>query len=383
MWLAWVISCLLGSGNLDLAGNVTGTDYLQFYAAGTTLRLGESQRLYDFGYQKTLQAEIAGPPFDGFHAFITPPFLAFLYLPFSFLPYVLSFIAWSLLGFFFLWASLKILSQNLHPKTVLYTLTWFPIFASISFGQNSLLSLFIFSLVYLSLRKERYFSAGLASSFLLYKPQLLIGLGLLWLVRYKTDRRALLGLLTGGILLAGASLLFLPEASRDYLVVLREVVPSIDTWEGFPHWHSYTLRTFWLLITPNQPVISTTLTLLVSILLVIGFLRFCKAQAGRIELLFAGAVCLTALVAPHNMVYDWTILLVPAVLAWRYWEAKRDLLRGVYISIWIASLISGVLVKAQLAVLPVAVQVAVPVLVAGLYVLGGRLQGEGGEGEGG
>jgi hypothetical protein len=48
LWFAWMISVLFGPANLDLVGQVFGTDYLQFYSAGVTLRQGQSTTLYNF-----------------------------------------------------------------------------------------------------------------------------------------------------------------------------------------------------------------------------------------------------------------------------------------------------------------------------------------------
>jgi hypothetical protein len=58
MWIGWLISLIFGSGKLDLAGQVVGTDYVQFYAAGKTIRMGESTHLYDFDYQHQLEEKI-------------------------------------------------------------------------------------------------------------------------------------------------------------------------------------------------------------------------------------------------------------------------------------------------------------------------------------
>ncbi len=102
LWFAWILSSLLGPGNMDLAGQVVGTDYLQFYTAGVTLRQGLSSELYSFSDQSQLQQAIAGPNLTSFHAFITPPFLAWLFVPLSLLPYIWSFIVWSILGLYFL-----------------------------------------------------------------------------------------------------------------------------------------------------------------------------------------------------------------------------------------------------------------------------------------
>lgn len=82
LWFAWMVSILLGPGNMDLAGNVIGTDYIQFYSAGTTLREGQSASLYNPSYQSKLELAIAGPGLTNYHAFITLLFLHGSMFPF-------------------------------------------------------------------------------------------------------------------------------------------------------------------------------------------------------------------------------------------------------------------------------------------------------------
>ncbi len=200
LWFAWLVSCLLGPGKMDLAGHVIGTDYITIYASGVAVRQGQSANLYNFEYQLQLEQSIAGPELTTFNAFITLPYLAWLFVPFSALPYIGSFIAWSLVSLLFLWVSLKFLSTENPRRVFLLSLTWFPIFATISFGENSLLSLFILCLTYWLWRKEKYLLAGLAISLLLYKPQLILGVGLLWLLEWRSSWKSLVGLVLGGFL---------------------------------------------------------------------------------------------------------------------------------------------------------------------------------------
>lgn len=164
LWAAWLLSVALGPGNLDLAGQPVGTDYLQFYAAGRTLACGESARLYDRAYQAALEKEIIGPGLTSYHAFITPPFLAWFFVPLVALPYGPSFAVWSVLGLVFLWCSLCLLGVAAPARAWLWALTFFPVFAVISFGQNALLSLLLFSVVYRLWTAKRPFLAGLACS---------------------------------------------------------------------------------------------------------------------------------------------------------------------------------------------------------------------------
>jgi len=362
LWVAWLLSTIAGPGNMDLAGQVIGTDYLQFYASGVTLQQGQTANLYNFEFQSQLEQSIAGPGLTSYHAFLTPPFMAWLFLPLTRLPYSWSFVAWSLLSFMFLWGSLKIIGSTHTLKIFVWALTWFPIFASISFGQNSLLSLFLFCLVYGLWRKDKRLAAGLVSSLLLYKPQMVLGIGLLWLLDWRRDWKALLGLSLGGATLAGLSFWLMPDASRAYLDLARTFLPGLIYRDQFPLWHLHALRGFWILLFPGQVWLAEGLSLILSAVGVIAFFFFRRFRRSEPDLLFAAAICLTIWITPHAMIYDWSILLIPAVLFWQALPRLRHFLKPLYVLIWIVTLLSGPLVYGQLKILPVAVQVSVPVL---------------------
>ena len=367
LWLAWLVSIVLGPGNLDLNRQVVGADYIQFYAGGQTLRSGQEARLFDFSYQRQIEAEIAQEEFQGYHAFINPPFLAWLFVPFSILPYPWSFALWSLLGLTGLWFGLRLLGA-VHPQwKFAWALTFFPVFASISFGQNSLLSLFLFCLVYALWKRKHLFWAGLAASLLLYKPQLILALGLLWLLEWRQSWRALLGLALGGGALAGLTFLLLPQASQDYLVISRALLPDLAAWEGFPLYNAHMLRAFFILLLPGYPAVSEILAVGFSAMGVAGFVLFWKQNRNNLELLFAAMVCLTIWIIPHAMVYDWALLLIPAIFLWDHQPGLRRGWRALFAILWLAILLSGPLILAQHAVVPFAVQISLPVFAWVLY----------------
>jgi hypothetical protein len=361
LWFAWLLSILAGPGNMDLAGQVIGTDYLQFYTSGVTMRAEQSANLYNFEYQSQLEQSIAGPGLISFHAFITPPFFAWLFLPLSMVPYSISFIIWSLFGFIFLWTSLILLSAK-HPfRVFLWSLTWFPIFAAISFGQNSLLSLFLLSLTYWLWRKEKYLLAGLAISLLLYKPQLILGVGFLWLLEWRRSWKSLLGLFLGGISLAGLCFIFMPEASRAYIDLARNILPDMIYSDQFPLWHMHSLRGFWILLLPGQKWLVEGLSMLLSAAGIFAYTFFWRAIRKEPDMLFAGAICLTIWITPHAMIYDWSILLIPAILLWQARPEFKKILRPLFTLIWIVTLISGPLTYTLLQLLPIAIQISIPI----------------------
>ena len=248
LWLAWIISLLLGSGNIDLAGQVIGTDYLMFYTAGSTLADGAQAELYDFAAQETRQLKIIGPELKHFFAYINLPFLAWLYVPFTTMPYLWSFAVWSLLGLFLLWLSLKLLGDTaVFPLA----LTFVPVFSTISFGQNSFVSLTLLAFVYVLWVNDKRWLAGFVLAMLLYKPQLVLGVGFLWLLNWRRDWHALGGFAVGAILIMGLMVGLMPDAAGAYLEFSRETLPKLAELEQFPIWHMHHPRGFLQLLLPQ------------------------------------------------------------------------------------------------------------------------------------
>ena len=362
LWLSWLLSIILGPGKLDLANQAIGTDYVQSYASGLTLARGASSQLYDFAYQAQLEQEIIGPDLQYFHANLTPPFLAWFFVPLSSIPYIWSFAAWSVIGFISIWTSLRILGTREQPwRRLAWALSWFPIFASISFGQNSLLSLFFLCLTYLLWQQKHKYSAGLVASLLLYKPQLLIGVAILWLIQWRRDWKTLAGLLTGGGILAELTFIFLPEAAIDYLHLVRDFLPGMIYSEQFPLYHLHALRGFLILLLPGQAWLVELTSIIVSIIGLIFYLRVIKSFRNEPKLQFVVAVCFTIFITPHAMIYDWVLLLIPAILLWQAYPELKQYWKVVFTGIWLVSLLSSPLTFLQLKFLPVAVQISVPI----------------------
>lgn len=370
LWAAWCVSLLIGPGPYDSAGQIVGADFMQYYASGHALREGHSALLYDFAYFEDLEirlmGEDIGPPF---FYFITPPFLAWLFVPFSYLPYPAAFALWSALGIALLVVGMGVLDPARRWTNVLWALTWFPVFAALTFGQNALLSFGVFVLVYWLWQKDQRFLAGVALALIMYKPQLSLGIGLLWLLRIRQDWPALVGVCAGTLGLGLASLYFLPEATREYMRFAVEDLPTMSWGEGFPLWHAHSLRAFFLLLNPYAPIISEGLALglagLGTLLLSWAILR----NPSDKPILFSLAICLTVWITPHAMIYDWSPLLIPAVLLWRAVPDQRGLWRVLFALVWIASFVAGPLVVAQRFVVPIALQVTVPVLAIALLAM--------------
>jgi hypothetical protein len=248
----------------------------------------------------------------------------------------------------------------------LLALTWFPVFASVSFGQNALLSLFILSSVYLLWKADRRFLAGLVLGLLMYKPQLTLGVALLWLLRYRRDWPALAGLSLSTLTLAALSFGFLPKASWAYVHFARNVLPDLPAWQNFPIWHLHTVRGFWRMLLPFD-VISDVLTLVCAALGLWAYWRLVKSNNLSKPLAFSAAICLTIWITPHAMIYDWVVLLIPAILLWIEIPTRRDELEVLYTLIWISTLMGTPLVLLQRRIAGFAVRVSIPVLAFSLF----------------
>jgi hypothetical protein len=367
----WVLNIATGSGMFDRSGRVIGTDYLEFYAAGRAVSRGSSASLYDDAYMQALEQQIAGPELGRYYAFITPPFFAWLYAPLSAMPYVFSFAVWTVSGLGMLWLSLSVLAPGRPTRQFWWSLTFFPVFAAVSYGQNSLLTLAILSMTFGLWSRGWAGAAGLVASLVAFKPQLLIGVALLWTARFRQDWRALVALCCGVLGIASVSLLSLPEASLAYVRFARSVLPGLPHWLNFPLWNLHTARGFWWLLMPAYTRLADALWCMTVLALIVAFVRFIRAFGNRFTLLFSAAIVFTVIATPHALIYDWAVLLIPAVLLRRDESAIHREWIAVCAIVWIAALVSGPLTLLQQRYLPFAIQVSVPlVLVASALTVG-------------
>jgi hypothetical protein len=368
LWAGWLVSIFLGSGNKDLNGQIIGPDYVQFYTAGHIMLQGSSAQLYDMGFQQLSQQELVGGEWNDFVPFAGPPFFASLAVPFAKLSYPLSFALWTLIGFLGLWASLGLLDIENRQRSFVWALTWYPVFAAISFGQNSLLSLFLFCLIYRLIRKRRLGVAGLVSSFLLFKPQWVIVLVLFWILEWRAYKSALLGLVLGTAILSLLSFWRLPDASWAYVDFAQKVLPGWQSQPGFPLYHLHTVSGFWLLLLRHHPGWADVLSLASMALGIFCFVLFWRQYRDQLTLLFSGVICFTLWINPHVMIYDWTVLLIPALLLWQHVPNLRHGWKVLYASIWLVTFLSSLLTFVQLQWLPFAVQISVPVYLMAIFV---------------
>jgi alpha-1,2-mannosyltransferase len=87
-------------------------------------------------------------------------------------------------------------------------------------------------------------------------------------------------------------------------------------------------------------------------------------------------VVLTIWLTPHAMIYDWALLLIPAVLLWEHQPEARHQWTVVFAAIWLATFVSAPLTVLQLQLAQRAAQVTVPILVAATVCAVAQLRGQ-------
>jgi alpha-1,2-mannosyltransferase len=371
VWIVWVISLLARPGFLDLAGNIKGADFVEFYVAGRIVATHQADRLYDLDLQSRIEHELAAPQeWSGFHGFITPPFFALPFVPLSALPYFVALALWSGLGVLLLagcpWLLRRAGTGSARSLPVLWTLAFVPVFAAVSYGQNSLLSLFVLAVVFVLLGQARDGPAGLVLGLLLYKPQLVLVLALLLALERRWS--ALLGLAATGAALVLVSLCMSLPAARAY-VRLASSFPLMLADPAFPTWKMHSLYSFFVLLLPGHLGLAAGLATLSSavVLLAVRALQP-PYRSETLHRWFAVAVWGSVLVSPHVPLYDLSLLVLPAGLLH---AERRDeaLWRGGIAAIWAATIVSQPLARALRAGLGPSLQLSVPVIAAVGYCL--------------
>jgi len=296
------------------------SDFTIYYCAGTMLREGLGHELYNdqeqFKVQRQFSPEVATRL--GALPYNHPPFEAVLFVPFTYLPYPWAFVLWDVLNMgmlgglsFLLGPHLPQFQNYAGSLWVLVSVAFFPIFFALLQGQDSILLLFLYTLVFVELAKGRDARAGGWLALGLFKPHLILPFALFMLFCRK-------GKLWYGLLLVGAAVGLLSGA--------------VVGWHGlrlYPHYVLQLEATMarGAIVPSDMPNLRGVLYLLLGrdhvglvVALSACIFLFAVWQGRRIATansfhwLFALAVVTTLVVSYHSLGYDLSILLLPILL---------------------------------------------------------------------
>lgn len=365
VWTVWVGSLALGkpAWKRDAEGMLLCADHIAFYSAATLLREGRPGELYDHPALGEVQQRVTRP--DGewpfFMAYRNPPFYALLYVPTAGLPLFGSVLVWMAVSFAAIGFAVWCLRPERPWRVFAWALAFYPVFTSITFGQNTPLSLAVFAAVYRLSTDRRAFAAGLVAGLLWYKPQLLTGLFVWWGLAPWRHRWEWAGVGVTGALLAALSWLVMPEASWAFVESLRANIG----YGGENPWNLHSPRKFWDILLPAAPSeLRTGLTLGCAGAAVGGAIWLRVRTGGPLVVMFPAAVFVTLWVSPHTLIYEWALLVAAAVVLWERLPARRDTWLTWFTVAWLALTVSttATLVQKRHLDLPVLFQLSIPVL---------------------
>lgn len=298
-----------------------------------------------------IQSQIGGIPQTGVNFFPYPPYVAFFFGLFSFLPYSLAFVIWTVLSILCFATTAALIVRYLSPVllkqwgvTALYLVTivfsFYPTIFGLQNGQNHAWSLFlvtstaIFSLV----KSETW--AGVMAGLLLFKPQLLLGWLLLWFVLGR-KRTLFIFALTGTLILSTS---ILHKGIAPYIAWVEFFQNDIKafTW-GSPWEVSFTAffsRIAKFYSNSNLIVPLTVFLSFVGVILTMALMIRRKVD-NHLYYLHALAILAPFLVIPHLLYYD-LVLLIPFFVIWSNALQSRLMLYVIIIT-YIAGIILPIL----------------------------------------
>ena len=394
VFIVWLEILAVGRG-LPVS-KAMGVDFVAFYTGGRLFLEGRMSDLYDYSTQKALQETLIAPNLTGgILPFINPPFTVLLYAPFAWGSYETGKLLWWASGLLTLILSLHLLRRELSPSEAPFTGRWlgisflfFPTLAWFLYAQNTHLTLLVYALTFLMLRRGRDLGAGAALGVLLYKPQLAIGLAVALLVQRRW--RALLG----GALSVGLLLSLGFALSREAMLEYADLSPglvqlqlSVST-PTAKAWAVHTFYGFALLLLdgvwPTGADLSGIVLTVGGVLLVAGWWRQAPWRPGSREwdLKIAATLALGLLISPYLFLYDLMLLLLPLAIVWSHYPRGTGgrLLDGGALLVWSALLYVGCFAGSYLTLgqfeltkalgLPrIAVQLTVPITVAWAWLV--------------
>lgn len=364
-WLVWFVSLAIGGGYKDAERQLVGADHLAFYHAAKLIRDGDQHRIYSYlelnaeGYQQKLVGWDWGGEHNMFEAYRNPPFYALLYVPTAGLSYYWSFVIWTLLGFGLLALAVWLLAPERPGRVFVWALAFFPAFATVTFGQNTFISLALFAGTYHLLANDRRFSAGLVAGLLWFKPQLLLGLFVWWLLDIRRYWRCFLGVGVTGALLATVSWTVVPGASQAFVDTIRVNAG----FSGFGMWNVVNPKAFFALLLPGLPELHWPLTILCAVVSFGAAWWVKRRSGGSVDAMFPAAVFLSLWASPHALIYEWALLVAAAVVLWERFPGSRDVWLPLFALAWAGLTATSALAITQMRWgCPVVLQAGVPVM---------------------
>ena len=282
-------------------------DFRMLYGAGWIVRMGESNRLYDYAFQKTIQDLRIGPeqialPFNHLS------FESLIFVPFTYLNYQKAWVAFLLLNLALLVCAIWLMHPQLTELNKVYpwasaalSFTYLPVTAALLQGQDSILMFLLLVGAWNALEvRPLKFPAGLFLTFCLFRFQIVVPIVLLLLV-WKCRKVVAAFFATAVPVLIFSFSLVGTGGAKSYIHLLLAAANETGSFANGVNPSS--MANF------RGLCFGLHLPMLVVLLLSAGLIYL----ASRVEPSLELAIAVALLVSYHGLIHDMTILLIPAL----------------------------------------------------------------------
>lgn len=354
--LAAGAAAFLGDPPFDAFDRPIGADFVAQTTAGRIAAAGRIAELYDPALQRSVQQAMLGPGHERYlNLFLMPPFAAYLYAPFAALPYLAAVALWTVLSIGLVLASLAWLwplVPGLHRisfgTVVLVAFSTQPVIELLGDAQDAALSLALLAGALRLLIAGRDAAAGALLGLGVFKPQIFILFP--WLLLVERRWRGFLAWAVTALGLAAVSFLMVGGPGvRAYLGLLESDLYRLGIAEGL-RWKMQSLPALASALLPPGRALLGSPSLLRDLVPVgaaaatlLAVLRGGRAASdaspASIVRPYALAVLFSACANPHFLLYDCTVLLLPALVLLNAAPADPELrtcLLALYVLLWTA-----------------------------------------------
>lgn len=324
LWSLYVWT-LATPGLRDRNHNLKGTDFLHFYTLGCLATERRGTDLYNIDTQAALAVRRVPAAAGIRYLPLYPPQVSILFAPFAHLSYPWALALWWFCSVsiyaiccYAVWRSCRHLAQ--HGLTVAIVAAGFPgFFNLIAWGQTSAVALACFTIFFFLLRKRWDFIAGLVLGCLIFKPQLGLAAGILF-VSLGAWRIVIGAILSAVAQLSIGAFYYGIAPLRSWFSMLWKLPALSSLLEPKPY-QTHCLRTFWSMLIPWSSL--STALYLVSAAVVMAWTILTWKRSEDWALRFGSLLLASVLVAPHLTVYD-LVILAPAFLLLSDWAIARS-----------------------------------------------------------
>ena len=309
------------------------SDFIAFFTAAKMVASGAASHLYDLDIQAAFQKEIIGPYRHELLPYFHPPFQIIAYLPLTVMPLRWAYQVWMIISLGIITVALIAFRSYFRPVSRagrqimwLACFSFLPTAAIFIMGQDTAISLLIFTLVFLNIKKGNEGKAGAILALGLFKPHL-VGITAIILLFKRRWRAFGWFCLTGAVLLFVSLLMVGWQGAIDYI----KLIPKVATWEDqygvFPS-KMHNLKAFFYLVfgSDQKGFIITALTLTslgFFTLLVLIWKGKWDPSSYLFDLKFSVLIMVTLMTSPHLNTYDLALWIIPGILVCHYLSRER------------------------------------------------------------